>query len=177
MIGRSVSDWVNYALHTHANGYGRKCKPATYSAALGHILQHFATTPMPATLCPNCFTHHLPHPCRLPRQDFRSHLLQSHPTCSVCLTRHPPPYPCVAFGLDPPTPAPSPPLPAIAYHANPATAIGSAPDYDHQLQLVEQLGEPGAREALHAGFTPPPAATATPDPFADEAAAGAAASL
>ena len=62
--------------------YGRKCRPSKYSAALGHILQHFSTSPLrpcPPPSAPTASPTTSPTlAARHPRQDFRPHLLPSH---------------------------------------------------------------------------------------------------
>ena len=132
MLGHNPSDWTTFAVNSENNAFAIRCRPANYHSALGHVLRHFATHSMPSTLCPNCFTHHLPNPCRLPQNDFTQHLLTDHPICASCYQRHPPPYPCLA----------SLPAPIPASATIPAPAV------------------PAAEE---------------PDPYAEEAAAGAAA--
>jgi hypothetical protein len=133
MIGRSVSDWTTFAVGTPGQGYG--CRATSYTAALGHILLHYATHAVPNTLCLNCFTHHLPHPCRLPRQDHSPHLLKSHPDCPRCHRVHPPPVPCPSTGDPPPPPPPPRPLPTPSA-ASADSATHAADFYSRQASFA-----------------------------------------
>jgi hypothetical protein len=100
-------------------------------AALGHILLHYATHAVPNTLCLNCFTHHLPHPCRLPRQNQSPHHHKYHPDCPRCHHVHPPPVPCPSTGDPPPPPPPPRPHPTPA--AASATSATHAADFYSRL--------------------------------------------
>ena len=133
MIGRSVSDWATFATGTPSQGFG--IRVTSYTKAFGHILLHYATHAVPNTLCLNCFTHHLPHPCRLPPQDHSPHLLESHPDCPRCHRVHPPPVPCPSTSGPPPPPPPPRPHPTPTA-ASATSATHAADFYSRQASFA-----------------------------------------
>jgi hypothetical protein len=68
-IGQST-DYATFI--TSAPNHGFYSSHKSRPAALLAILQHFVNHKPPATLCFNCFTHHLPRPCVDPPRNFQA---------------------------------------------------------------------------------------------------------
>ena len=78
-----------------------------YSAAVAHILAFFSNPnrpPPPATLCLNCFLHHMPNACSSPSYAWNTLIGRGHPSCRHCGQIHHAGQPC---GPTEPPPSPS----------------------------------------------------------------------